>query len=121
MLVTGVDLIEIERIHHAIERYGDHFLARVYTAAELQVCKGKVESLTARFAAKEAVGKALGTGIWREGVAWTDIEIVKNARGAPVLRLYDGAALRAHEIGIREWSISLSHDRGRAVAFVVGQ
>lgn len=120
MLRTGVDLIEIERIRTAIERHGERFLHRIYTAAELGACHGRVESLAARFAAKEAVGKALGTGIWRAGVTWTDIEITREIRsGAPRLALYSVTANHAAHLGLTEWSISLSHDRAHAIAFVV--
>ena len=120
MLCTGVDLTEIERIATAIKRHGDRFLARVYTAQELADCAARTESLAARFAAKEAVGKALGTGIWRHGVDWRDIEVRRDpASGAPQLRLYNAAAARAATLGLHQWSISLSHDRDRAIAFVV--
>jgi holo-[acyl-carrier protein] synthase len=121
MLRTGVDMIEIDRIRKAVDRYGEHFLGRVYTALELSTCGGRYESLAARFAGKEAVAKALGTGIWRSGIAWTDIEIAREeATGAPVLILHAAAAARAMQLGVTEWSLSLSHDRQRAVAFVVG-
>lgn len=122
VLRTGVDLIEIARIRTAVERYGAHFLDRVYTPAEQVACGGRVESLAARFAGKEAVAKALGTGIWRHGITWTNIEIVRVAEsGEPVLQLHGAAAARAAEMGLGQWSISLSHDRERAVAVVVGQ
>lgn len=121
MLCTGVDLIEIARIQHAVERHGQRFLQRVYTSVELDYCHGRIESLAARFAAKEAVAKALGTGIWRNGIGWTDIEIASNREtGAPLLTLYQAAHLRANHLTITEWSISLSHDREKAIAFVVG-
>lgn len=120
MLKTGVDLIEIERVQRAVEQHGTRFLQRVYTATERQDCQQRVESLAARFAAKEAVAKALGTGIWRHGVEWTDIEIVRDpASGAPQLLLHGAAATHAQQLGLTEWSISLSHDRERAIAFVV--
>jgi holo-[acyl-carrier protein] synthase len=120
MLRTGVDLVEIERLRVAIERHGARLLQRVFTQAELQAAQGRAESLAARFAAKEAVAKALGTGIWRSGICWTDIEVTKEiATGAPQLALYGEAAARAGVLGLREWSISLSHDRERAVAFAV--
>ena len=86
LLRTGVDLIEIERVRVAVEQYGDRFLARVYTPAELAQCRGRYESLAGRFAAKEAAAKALGTGVWREGINWTDIEVQKDPdTGAPSL------------------------------------
>ena len=121
MLRTGVDLIEIERVRLVVDQQGERFLRRVFTAGELAVCAGRVESLAARFAAKEAVAKALGTGIWRQGVQWTDIEILRDAEsGAPQLRLHGAAEARSATLGVAEWSISLSHDQERAIAFVVG-
>jgi len=120
MLRTGVDLTEIERIRTAIARHGDRFLARIYTPTELDHCHGRAESLAGRFAAKEAVAKALGTGIWRYGVGWTDIEVVRDLQtGAPILKLYHAAAECAAALHLQEWSISLSHDRERVIAFVV--
>ena len=120
MLRTGVDIVEIERIRAAVARHGDHFLLRIYTAQELATCERRIESLAARFAAKEAVAKALGTGIWRHQINWQSIEIVRDpASGAPVLHLHHAAAQRALQLGLREWSVSLSHDRERAVAFAV--
>lgn len=120
MLRTGVDLIEIGRVKRAIDQHGVRFLQRVYTAAEQQECQGRTESLAARFAAKEAVAKALGTGIWRHGVDWTDIEILRDpTSGAPQLVLHRAATDHAHKLRLTEWSVSLSHDRERAIAFVV--
>lgn len=120
MLRTGVDLIEIERIRNAIDRHGERFLTRVYTTAELDYCGSRIESLAGRFAAKEATAKALQTGIWRDGVNWVDIEVTRNgASGAPFLALHHGAAAKAAELGLAEWSVSLSHDRARAIAVVV--
>jgi holo-[acyl-carrier protein] synthase len=95
MLRTGVDIIEIERIRSAVARHGDHFLLRVYTPQELSACERRIESLAARFAAKEAAAKALGTGIWRHQITWQSIEIVRDpASGAPSLHLHDAAAPR---------------------------
>jgi len=120
MLKTGVDLIEIARIQRVIDQHGERFLRRIYTATERQDCQGRAESLAARFAAKEAVAKALGTGIWRQEVDWTDIEIVRDPQsGAPQLLLHHAAAAHAQRLGLTEWSVSLSHDRERAIAFVV--
>jgi holo-[acyl-carrier protein] synthase len=119
MLRTGVDLVEIERVQAAITRYGQRFLSRVYTAGERQCCGLRSESLAARFAAKEAVAKALGTGIWRSGVDWTDIEVLKDVHGAPELHLHGAAQERAAQLGLDTWSISLSHDRTHALAFAV--
>jgi holo-[acyl-carrier protein] synthase len=119
MLRTGVDLIEIARVRAAIDAHGDRFLQRVYTESELTCCGQRVESLAARFAAKEAVAKTLGTGLWRDGVAWTDIEVLREASGAPRLILHGAAATIAADLGLHTWSISLSHDRAQAIAFVV--
>jgi holo-[acyl-carrier protein] synthase len=114
---TGVDLLEIERLKDAVARHGDRFLARIYTAAEREVCAGNFASLSARFAAKEAVAKALGTGLG--AVGWTDIEILREDMGQPLLRLHGRAAALANELGLAQWSISLSHTHEHAVAMAV--
>lgn len=119
MLYSGVDLVEIGRIWTALARHHDRFLTRVYTETEIAQCNERVESLAARFAAKEAAAKALGTGIWRHGIAWTDIEVVRAELGAPSLRLYNAALRRATILGWTTWTVSLSHDSERAIAFVV--
>lgn len=119
MLRSGVDLIEIKRIRKAVERYRERFLARVFTAGELALCAGRSESLAGRFAAKEAVAKALGTGIWHHNITWIDIEVLRGAEGEPLLVLHNAAAQHANHLGIHEWSLSISHDRKRVVAFVV--
>jgi holo-[acyl-carrier protein] synthase len=120
MLRTGVDMVEIGRLKEAVERHGARFLSRVYTPDELASCRNRLESLAVRFAAKEATAKALGTGIGRTGIRWTDIEIRTEASsGAPELLLYGAAAEQAAALGVVEWSVSLSHDRERAIAFVV--
>lgn len=120
MLRTGVDLIEIERIGKAIERHGDRFLNRVFTQGELEYCGNRLESLAGRFAVKEATAKALGTGIWRAGIGWTDIEVKRNpATGEPRLSLTAAAAQRSADLKLTEWSVSITHDRQNAIAFVV--
>lgn len=120
ILRTGVDLIEIERMRQAIDRHGHHFLSRVFTQGELAYCSGRVESLAARFAAKEAGAKTLGTGIWRQGIGWHDIEVIIDSEsGAPSLQLHNAAATLAANLGLSVWSLSLSHDRAYAIAFVV--
>ena len=120
MLYSGIDLIEIDRMRHALRCYPERFLRRVFTAREVAQCEGRVESLAARFAAKEAAAKALGTGIWRNGIGWTDIETVRDEQtGAPTLHLHGGAQARAAALHWREWTVSLSHDRGHAIALVV--
>jgi len=117
MLSVGVDLIETERIARALERWGDRFLQYVYTPAELEYCRRHVAELAARFAAKEAVSKALGTGL--RGVRWREMEVLPDARGKPLVRLHGRARKRAEELGLDEFAISLSHSRRYAIAFVV--
>jgi holo-[acyl-carrier protein] synthase len=115
---VGVDIIEIDRIAAALARHGERFLARVYTKLEVAACRGHVNELAARFSAKEAVMKALGTGA--HGVAWREIEVLPNHRGKPLVYLHGRALERAQHIGLRDVDISLSHSRDFAVAFVVG-
>jgi len=114
---VGVDIIETERIQAALVRWGERFLCRVYSAAEVKRCAGRVPELAVRFAAKEAVAKALGTGM--HGVAWTEIEILSDHRGKPGIRLYGRAEARARELGLSEFAVSLSHSSQLAIAFVV--
>jgi len=116
-LATGVDLIEIERVESAIARHGGHFLERIFTAIELKACGGRTESLAARYAAKEAVAKALGCGIGEVG--WREIEVVGDENNAPLLRLYGVAERLAGSKGLEIWSLSLSHGKELAIAFVV--
>ena len=116
---VGVDVIEIERVEAALGRFGERFLRRVYTAEEAAFCRGRVHELAARFAAKEAVMKALGTGA--KGVAWREIEVLPNHRGKPLVYLYGRARARAERIGLAGLDVSMSHSREYAVAFVVGQ
>ena len=117
MLTTGVDIIEIDRVRQVLERYGQRFLDRVFTPGEIAYCRGRAPNLAARFAAKEATMKALGTGI--RGVGWKDIEVVRHESGAPAIKLHQRGENRAQRRGVQEISISLSHSRDYAVAFVV--
>lgn len=117
ILRTGVDLIDINRIAEAIERHGERFLNRVFTEHEQGECNGRMASLAARFAAKEAVAKALGCGIGRVG--WTEIEIRSDEMKAPYLVLYGEGGKLAKELGLITWSLSLSHTESQAIAFVV--
>ncbi|MDP1713466.1 MAG: holo-ACP synthase [Anaerolineales bacterium] len=116
-LATGVDLIEIARIREALERHGERFVARVFTEAEQCDCGGQVASFAARFAAKEATAKALGCGIGI--VSWLDIEIRSGENKAPYLILHGEAERLANQLGLSNWSVSLSHTEGQAVAFVI--
>ena len=122
ILSTGVDLIELDRIRRLIEHHGDRALRRVYTPAELAHCRGRVPELAVRFAAKEAVAKALGVGLRimaRDGIHFHDVETLPDPKGKPVVHLNGRAAARAAELGFTEWSISLSHGRDIALAFAV--
>ena len=116
-LSTGVDLIEIERVRDAIARYGDQFMNRIFTKAELAACDGRAESLAARFTVKEAVAKALGTGIG--DIGWKDIEVMGDENHAPSLRLHGAAENLSNKKGLKIWSVSLSHTHSHAIAFVV--
>jgi len=117
ILHTGIDLIEIARIRAAIERHGERFSRRIFTPAELASCAGRVESLAARFAAKEAVSKALGTGIGP--VSWQEIEIQGGEYEAPAIILHERAEGIAKELKLTTWSVSLSHSETYAIALVV--
>ena len=118
-LASGVDIIEISRVKRVLERYGQRFLDRVYTAGEIAYCRGRAPNLAARFAAKEATMKALGTGV--RGVGWKDIEVIREESGAPSVLLHGRGKRRAQRLGVNEISLSLSHSREYAVAFVVVQ
>jgi holo-[acyl-carrier protein] synthase len=121
LIGTGVDLIEIERIAHSIERYGERFLRRIYTDHEIAYCSSKrssAESFAVRFAAKEAGAKALGTGISR-GVTWIEFQIARQPGGRPVLELRGRAALLAEELGVKTISLSLTHTGNLAMATVM--
>ena len=117
MLSVGVDIADIARISRALDRWEGRFLDHVYTDAEIAYCRGRVAELAARFAGKEAISKALGTGLM--GVSWTEMEILGDRRGKPMVILHGRAAARAEALGLTEWAISLSHDAGKALAFVV--
>ncbi len=117
VVTTGVDIVEIDRIAYTVDRWGDRFLKRIYTRDEIDYCRGRSPQLAGRFAAKEAVMKALGTGV--RGVGWKDIELVRARSGAPSVRLHGRALARAERLGITEVAISMSHSRDYAVAFAV--
>ena len=114
----GIDMIAIPRVQSVLDRHNERFLRRVYTPEEVAFCRGRVPELAARFAAKEAVMKALGTGA--RGVAWREIEVLPDRRGKPLVYLYGRARDRAERIGLRALDVSLSHEREFAVAAVVG-
>ena len=119
----GTDLIEIARIHSSIQRFGQHFLDRVYTPGEIAYCQARksfAESFAARFAAKEAGAKALGTGISR-GVHWRELEVTRLPGRAPELLLHGRAAAIADALGIRRLTLSLTHAREFALAVVIAE
>lgn len=117
MLRTGVDLIEIDRIAAMISRHGAHFLERIYTQAELEMCNRRTESLAGRYAAKEAVAKALGSGIGE--ISWQEIEILEDEYKAPQVHLHKAAASRGKKMGASNWSVSISHSQSHAIAVAV--
>jgi len=117
----GTDLMEISRIEESIARFGERFLARVFTPDEIAFCRKKknaAESFAARFAAKEAAAKALGTGISR-GVSWQEIEVVRRPGERPEIVFHGRAAERARALGVANATISLTHSREIAMAVVV--
>ncbi len=119
----GTDLIEIARIDASIQRFGDHFLHRVYTPGEIAYCnarKTSAQSFAARFAAKEAAAKALGTGISR-GVGWREFEVIRQRGQRPELVLHGRAAEIAQRLGIARLHLSLTHTDQMALAFVVAE
>ena len=123
VLGVGTDLIEIARIAESIERFGERFLSRVYTVAEIAYCarkKNSAESFAARFAAKEAGAKALGTGISR-GVSWKEFEVGHAPGGRPVLRMSGRAQEIADGLGVKALSVSLTHSRELAMAVVIAE
>ncbi len=118
-LTVGVDLIEISRIEEAVKRYGRRFLRRVYTERELAYAEGRLSALAARWAAKEATAKALGTGIGP--IAFREIEIVCDHQGKPDIFLHGDAARLAARLNLHRFALSLSHSADNALAFVVAQ
>ena len=123
ILGHGVDLVKVDRIARSIDRFQDRFLQRVFTEGERRYSgqsRRRDEHLAARFAAKEAVLKALGTG-WSQGVSWTDIEVVSQASGRPALALHGRAADVARQMGVKWWHLSLTHTDGLAMASVIAE
>ena len=119
MIAVGVDLVEIGRIEDALKRHGQRFLRRVYTDGELAYANERPSALAARWAAKEATAKALGTGIG--SVGFQEIEVICDARGKPELYLHGSAARLAARLNLSHFALSLSHVADYALAFVVAQ
>jgi holo-[acyl-carrier protein] synthase len=118
---TGIEIAEVPRIREAIERHGERFLKRIFTEGEIQYCESKanrVERYAARFAAKEAGMKAIGTG-WNHGVRWRDIEVARKPGGRPTLQLHGKAAEFAAKLGATNIALSLTHTAEQAIAQVI--
>jgi len=118
---SGIDIAEVPRIRHSIERFGDRFLNRIFTAGEISYCDSKAnreERYAARFAAKEAGMKAIGTG-WRHGVRWQDFEVTNLRSGKPTLRFHGVAAKFAEKLGVRNVSLSITHTKELGMAHVI--
>ena len=126
IISVGVDLAEVKRIQKALEdpRIGKRFRDRVFTSKEIQYCekkrRGRYESYAGRFAAKEAVMKALGRG-WGAKVTWLDIEVARARSGKPEIVLHDKTARFAEELGIRRWALSITHTAEHGLAYVVAE
>src|SRR5688572_22174424 len=126
IISVGIDLVEVERIRAALEdpRIGVRFRDRVYTQNEIAYCekkqRGRFQSYAGRFAAKEAVMKALGRG-WGAQVCWVDIEVARARSGKPEIVLHDKTARLADDLGIRRWVLSITHTKGHGLAFVIAQ
>jgi holo-[acyl-carrier protein] synthase len=123
ILGHGIDIVETARVKRLVDEHGQRFLDRVYTPGEQEYCsrnpKRYYEHLAGRFAAKEAVLKVLGTG-WRGGIAWTDIEVLKEPSGQPKIQLTGECHRIAEELGILRWHVSLSHIETHATASAIG-
>jgi len=118
---TGIDIAEVPRIRRSIERFGERFIRRIYTGGEIRYCDSKanrVERYAARFAAKEASMKALGTG-WNFGVRWVDCEVVRMPGGRPTIKFHGKAAEFAAKLGVRNAALSISHTAEQAIAQVI--
>ena len=118
---TGIDIAEVGRIAESIERFGDRFIQRVFTEGEIRYCESKAnrfERYAARFAAKEAAMKALGTG-WNHGVRWRDVEVLREPGRRPTIRFHGKAAEFASRLNAKNNSLSISHTRDQAIASVI--
>jgi len=118
---TGIDIVEVPRIAASIKRFGDRFLQRIFTDGEIRYCDAKanrVERYAARFAAKEAATKAIGTG-WSRGVAWRDVEVCRLPGGRPTITFHGKAAEFAAKLGVRNVSLSITHTEQHAIAQVI--
>lgn len=122
MLSSGVDIVYVPRVQKVLDAHRERFLDRVFTAREVASCRGRSDEFAVRFAAKEAVSKTLGVGMRimaRDGILFKDVEILPDGNGKPHVHLHGDALARAQELGLKDWSVSLTHERDYAVAFVV--
>jgi len=118
---TGVDLAEVDRIQRSVERFGRRFIERIFTPGEIAYAErkaNKYERFAARFAAKEAGMKAIGTG-WKRGVRWRDFEVINLPSGKPTLRFHGKAAEYAAKLGVRNVALSITHTKATALAHVI--
>ena len=114
----GLDIVRVDRIREALQRFGDRFVGRVLTPAEAGYVRGRPETFAGRWAAKEAVSKVLGLGV--RGIGWRDIEIERLPTGQPVVRLHGRAAARADQLGVERVAVSITHEREYALAIAFG-
>lgn len=116
-VAIGVDIIEVERVRKVYEHHGERFLKRIFTEIEIRQCRGKVTRLAGRFAAKEAISKALGTGL--HGVAWREMEVVQLRSGRPTVRLHGNAKKRAELLGLTAFDVSIADLQAFSIAIAV--
>src|SRR5437588_5891310 len=116
-VAVGIDIIEVDRVRKVFEHHGERFLRRVYTEAEIRQCRGKATRLAGRFAAKEAISKALGTGI--HGVAWREMEVVQLRSGRPTVTLHGNAKRRAELLGLSAFDVSIADLKDFSIAVAV--
>jgi holo-[acyl-carrier protein] synthase len=117
-IAVGIDIIEVDRVRKVYERHGERFLRRVFTEAEVWQCRGKATRLAGRFAAKEAISKALGTGL--HGVAWREMEVVQLRSGRPTVRLHGNAKRRAELLGLSAFDVSIADLQAFSIAVAIG-
>ena len=116
-VAVGIDIIEVDRVRRVYERHGERFLKRVFTEREVQQCRGKATRLAGRFAAKEAISKALGTGL--HGVSWREMEVVQLRSGRPTVRLHGNAKQRAELLGLTAFDVSIADLAQFSIAIAV--
>lgn len=116
-VAVGIDIIEVDRVQKVFAHHGERFLRRVFTELEVRQCRGKIARLAGRFAAKEAISKALGTGL--HGVAWREMEVVQIRSGRPTVRLHGNAKRRAEQLGLSAFDVSMADLKAFSIAIAV--